>query len=408
MSRTSAGPSEGGRSSGTPMRQPRVLQVVDSLSLAGAQRVVLDVTRLLTERKVAVTVLSLVDAGEGSLRPQVERAGARVVAIAASSGRGLLDVGRFARVVSFVRRGQFDLVQTHLCYANTIGCVAARLAGVPAVGTLHSTRPQHDGLKERLEGVALRSSASAVVAVGRSVADAQRGRVRDEVVVLPNGVESAPSITSDERQALRAEICGDHGGPVLLSAGRLAPEKGHKDVVAALELVRRHHPDVMLAVAGSGDEQEELAELISALGLKSSVRLLGWREDLPQLLMAVDAFVSGSYWEGLPIAVLQAMAAGLPVVATSVGEVPLLLGQDRGWLVHAGDVPAIAGAIIAMLDDLPGALLRGEAARRHVAAHYGYDQWGRSLIGLYQSLATTVAWGASPGAQSLPPKPCAG
>ena len=389
--------------------QPRVLQVVDSLSLAGAQRVVLDLTSLLTERKVAVTVLSLVDSGEVSLLPKLERAGARVDVIATSSGHGLLDLRRFARVVSFVRRGQFDLVQTHLCYANTIGCAAARLSGVPAVATFHSTRSQHDGLKERLEGLAVRGCASVAVAVGRSVADAQRGRVRDErMVVLPNAVGSAAHLTTDERRALRAEVSGDHDRPLLLSAGRLAPEKGHRDVVRAIELVRRHHPSVMLAVAGSGDDHEELNQLIEALGLGSSVRLLGWREDLPRLMAAADGFVSGSHWEGLPIAVLQAMASGLPVVGTGVGEIPLLLGQGRGWVVGPGGVHDIAGALSAMLDDLPHARRRGDAARSHVMAHYGHDKWVRSLIALYQSLAPSVAWGAHLGSPRASAKPCAG
>lgn len=390
-------------------RQPRVLQVVDSLAPAGAQRIVLDVAELMTKSKVSITVVSLVDAGQHSLRAQVEGVGAQVVVIPTGNEHGLIDLRRLVRVVTFMRRGHFDLVQTHLCYANTIGCVAARLAGIPVVATLHSTRRQHKWSKERLEALALRSSASMVVAVGRSVAEAHRGKVGDErMVVLPNGVRSAVPLSAEQRRALRVEVSGDTSRPLLLSAGRLAPEKGFKDVIRALLVVRRHHPNVMLAVAGSGDQHGELTELISALGLGQSVRLLGWRDDLPRLLSAADGFVSGSYWEGLPIAVLQAMAAGLPVVATGVGELPLLLGEDRGLLVRVSDVPGLAGAVSALLDNPAEARRRGKAAGQHVAAHYGEERWGRSLLALYQSLVPALAWDAHLGSQGPVAPPCAG
>lgn len=390
--------------------RPRVLQVVDSLDRGGAQKVVVELSGMLGRRGIDVTVLALTDDREHSVRRALEGAGARVVAIPAGSRRGLVDLRRLVRMALFVRRGRFDVVHTHLFYANVLGCLAARAGGAPAVATLHSAGrgPRgHDGLKERLEGLVLRRCAARVVAVGESVAEAQPNKARKgRMVVLRNPVGAGARLGPRERRRLRDEMGGDEG-TMLVSVGRLAPEKGVADLVRAMALVRRSHPSAKLALAGTGAGLGELRELVTSLALEESVRLLGWRDDVPRLLAASDVYISGSYWEGLPMAILEAMAAGLPIVASGVGEVPLLL-EGRGVVVEAGDVDGLAEALTALLAEADRGQGRGAAARRFVTDHCSVEGWGGRVLGLYASVSPGVSWEGTPESFAPGVPPCAG
>lgn len=393
-------------------RRPRVLQVVDSLDRGGAQKLVVDLSRMLRRGGTDVTVLALADDGAHSVRPALEATGAVVVASPPAGRRGLLDLRRLVRMASFVRRGRFDVVHTHLFSANVLGCLAAWLSRVPAIATLHSTGRgprRYDGLKERLEGLVLRRCASRVVAVGQSVAETHRHKARkSRMVTLLNPVDHGIDLNDDERRDLRQLLGGDGKAVLLLSVGRLAPEKGATDLVRAVAVVRRTHPSMRLALAGAGEGHGRLRELVTSLGLEGSVRLLGWRDDVPQLLAASDVYVSASRWEGLPMAILEAMAAGLPVVATGVGEVPLLLAGQRGIVVPPNDIGGLADALDRLLADPERGRRLGDEARRYVTDHCSVDGWGSRLLGLYGAVNPRVAWFGQDGVRAEAGPPCAG
>jgi glycosyltransferase involved in cell wall biosynthesis len=370
-------------------------------------------TALLRNRGIEVTVLSLAEQPERSVGPDVEKAGARVVCIPATITHGLIDGRRFLRVASFIRQGGFDLVQTHLFYANTIGCAAARLCGIPAIATLHDTgrAPRRGtGVKERLEGLVLRRTAASVAAVGEAVAAAHMTKARPgAMVVLPNPVSATASLTPDERRALRREICGDAARPLLISVGRLSVQKGHHVLINAFAVVKHSHPTAVLALAGIGGLHADLCRLVAGLGLEGSVHFLGWRDDVSRLLAAADVYVSASLWEGAPLVILEAAAAGLPVVATDTGETSLVLGDGRGLLVPPDDVTAMADTLGGVLEDLEGARQRfGDAARLFVTEHHDVDGWGGRVLALYGSVAPAVAkWNRFLGSDPVAP-PCAG
>ncbi|HMA09813.1 MAG TPA: glycosyltransferase family 4 protein, partial [Ramlibacter sp.] len=264
--------------------------------------------------------------------------------------------------------------------------------GVPVVATLHSTKPD---AKQELEALALRYGTKRVIAVGAAVAEAYRDRIGStRMTVLPNPVSEPPKLSKPERAALRARIAGDAARPLLITAGRLAPDKGYADLLNAMDEVRKTHPRALLAIAGIGKLQEELEARIVACGLQEHVRLLGLRNDLPQVLASADLYVSASLREGLPITILEAMAAGLPIVATGVGDVPELLRDARGTLVAPGEPAQLAGAIQRQLDEAASGKRMGATARDYVLSRHSPEAWYGELTKIYAEAA------GAPGSQA--------
>jgi glycosyltransferase involved in cell wall biosynthesis len=160
------------------------------------------------------------------------------------------------------------------------------------------------------------------------------------------------------------------------------------DLVAAFEHVLRRHPAARLLIAGDGPQRQAIQDDISARGLDHAVRLLGFRRDVAALLSAADLFVSASVSEGSPVAVLEAMAHGLPVVATSVGDVPAVVSPAGGLVVPAGSPVSLATAISDALDAPDAMRAIGEAAAVYVAEHHSARHWADVVVDVYRDLAS--------------------
>lgn len=370
----------------------RVLHVVDSLSGGGVAALELTFAEAVLHRPVQLTVVALyppfpgVPTNATQLRPlgvvvhqlDVPNAGLR---------RRLIPLVELTRIVRSVRP---QVIRTALSSGNTLGALVGSLTGTPVVATLHATideTQRHSRRARALETAALRWGAARVVAVGQVVADSHRGRLHREVTVVPNAVPVPRPLPQSARARLRAEVTGDADRPLLLSVGRLVPQKGLPDLVAAFAEVRRRHPGAVLALAGPGPLGPEVQARARALGVEADVLLLGNRTDVDQLLCAADLFVTASWWEGLPLAVLEAMAAGLPVVATSVGENPRLLGEGRGRLVPPRAPRQLADAVCALLADPADAARRAAAAAAYVADVHGVKRWADELLDIYAQVA---------------------
>lgn len=368
----------------------RVLQIISSLKTGGAQKLQETFAGAARGRGVDVTILSLqADTGSTILAALLER-GHRVQHL---PGKRLLDVGRFNHLVRFLRQEKFDVIQSNLTYANILAAAAGRLTGTPVVGTLHNVKieakhyhPLREGL---LEITALRYGVQAVIAVGHQVAEAYRARLgHQKLVVIPNAVAPIPALPAAERLALRHSLSGSTTRPVVLAVGRLSQQKGFADLLEAFAQVHAHFPEAFLAIAGAGELQGELNARLEQLGLTGHARLLGGRGDVPQLLRASDIFVSSSLWEGLPVAVLEAMAAGLPIVATAVGEVPLTVVDGTGLLVPAAQPPELAAALKTLLADPAQREAMGRAALTHVERHHSPATWLDQHLALFQAVST--------------------
>jgi glycosyltransferase involved in cell wall biosynthesis len=176
-------------------------------------------------------------------------------------------------------------------------------------------------------------------------------------------------------------------GLLVGTVGRLHPQKGFASLLAAVARVRERLPAIRLLLVGGGALRRDLVARAEALGLAEVVIFAGSRGDVPEILAALDLFVLPSLWEGLPNAVLEAMAAGLPVVATAAGGTPeVVVDGETGLLVPPGDVTALAEAIERLLRD-PGLRRKmGEAGRKRVEGHFTIEQTVAQTVALYETL----------------------
>lgn len=362
----------------------RVAHVIDNLNVGGAQRLIVTLAGLAPAHDIELTVVTLSD---NRCSPIPENLAALGVHVATFLPRSLFDPFLVRRLARYLSGLQLDIVQTHLSTANILGTLAARSADVPVVGTLHSaaSRPRHrHHLDRAMETWTLRYGARQVIAVGHFVAEAHQSRLRNKpITVIPNGVGEIPCLGLDERTRLRTQLIGDPARPLVISVGRLTPAKGFSDLVTAFADVRDHHPSAALVVVGSGTLHIELQRHIYHHGLQDHVFLAGARDDVPSLLASSDLYVSSSHWEGLPLTVLEAMMAGLPIVATGVGEIPLVLEDGAGVVVPTRDPIAIANVISSLLAHPDRMRSLGSKARTRAVREYSATAWMHRLSKLY-------------------------
>ncbi|GGM07170.1 glycosyl transferase [Dactylosporangium sucinum] len=254
-----------------------------------------------------------------------------------------------------------DVIHAHSLRAGLVAALA-RPAGVPLVVTWHNL-VLAQGLRARLyHPLERRVARAADVTLGVSTDLVERARelgARDvRLAKVPAPVLRPPARGKD---AVREELGVEPGQPLVFAAGRLHPQKGFETLVAAAARWRDRDPQPYVAIAGSGPSYMPLAQRISVE--HAPVHLLGYRDDVPDLLGAADLVVATSVWEGQPLFVQETMAAGVPLVSTAVGGVPELVGS-AARLVAVHDVDGIAGAVAELLDD-PGA--REELGRKGLA-----------------------------------------
>ena len=366
-----------------------ILHVVDLLDVGGAQMMINCFAQEAIRRGIRVSVVCLADiAGE----IPAEELAAMGVPVAAFPGRHLADPVRLAGLVRYMRRQQFDLVHTHLSYGNILGGLAARLAGLPVVASLHSAGNDQtpaalesfSSARSRAETFALRHFTSQVIAVGESVAQVQRKRLGNKpITVIPNAVPRPAQISAEERQARRNQLLGAAGGTILVSVGRFAVVKELPDLVTAFQRAKSVHPEAKLVLIGDGSERPAVEALVHKLGLEQEVILPGRRDDVPAWLQSSDLYVSASSLEGMPISILEAMGAGLPVVVTAVGDLPRLVLPSMGLLVPARRPDQLAEAICSLLDHPAQRQAMGVAAQKHVAQNYDVAIWFKRILALY-------------------------
>jgi glycosyltransferase involved in cell wall biosynthesis len=295
-----------------------------------------------------------------------------------------------------LRRFRPHVVHTHTAKAGLVGRVAALCAGVPVVvHTYHGHvlrgyfgRAASAAFRalERLLGV----FTSALVTVSDSVKDdlvalgvAPARRIR----VVPLGLELEPLAGALPRGGLRGEAGFGAEAPLVGMVGRLAPIKDVPTFLEAARLLRERRPDVRFSLVGDGDERDRLEARARDLGVADVVRFHGWRRDLPEVYGDLDVVVNCSRNEGTPVALIEALAAARPVVATAVGGTPDLLRQGAfGTLVAAGDPAALAAAIDAVLADPGAAQARAREGSAHVLVRHGVPRLLDDLDSLYRGL----------------------
>ncbi len=365
----------------------RIAQMLDTLSWGGAQKMQLFLVQSLCPLGTDVTIISLDAEPDSPLPAQLEAAGARLVTF--PFPRFFSPIS-FFNLVNFLRRQRFDFIHGYLTYSNILGSLAGRLSGTPFIGSFRNAGydPKRvNARRAKMEAFCLRHFADGILANGYAVAEFGHRQIGADVSidVLPNAVDATlvPQLSGDEKQSLRRELIGDPSRTLLLSVGRLTAQKGFDHLLQAFARVHEKHPHAALAIAGDGRQRESLMAQIHSLGLDGHAFLLGQRDDVPRLLAVADIYVNASLMEGTPVSVLEAMSAGLPIVATSVGDTPHLLESDAGVLVPPAQGEKLAGALIGLLSDSARRDALGKSARARAQKDYSPQAWTRNLLKFY-------------------------
>jgi len=346
-----------------------VVHITQSLGWGGLERVVYDLGTQVDPSRYRAAVVSLSD--ELGRQEQFEAAGIPIVVVR-QRGLDLTLPGRLART--------FRQLGARLVLAHNFGRFfyagpAARLAGIPALYTEHSnTRPEERALW--LTQPRLTRWAKEVVAVSDTVRDylVTRQRIQpDRVQVVPNGIDLSPyealPAAAEARQALGLPA----DALVIGHVGRLVPVKHQALLLEAFAQLADDHPQAQLVLAGDGPLREELAADAARRRLDGRVHLLGRRDDVPAVLAAMDVFCLCSHSEGLPLALVEAMAAGLPAVATTSAGKDLVIDGQTGWLTPPGEAAALAGRLGELLRDAAARRAMGEAARTLAQERYAVE-----------------------------------
>lgn len=308
----------------------------------------------------------------------------------------LSDLRALFGLVRLLRAWRPAIVHTHTAKAGFLGRLAARAAGVPVVvHTYHGHvlrgyfSPARTAFFRWLE-TRLASMADAIVAVSESVKDDLVGlgvAPADKIRVVALGLDLAHLAGELPRGVLRREAGIAEGAPLVGMVGRLVPIKDVPIFLRAAAMVREKRKDVCFALVGDGAERPALEAECRALGLEAAVTFFGWRRDLAAVYGDLDVVVNASRNEGTPVALIEALAAAKPVVATRVGGTPDLLGGgERGTLVPPGEPAALAAAVLQTLNESEAARGRAQAGRDHVLEHHSVERLVRDVDALYREL----------------------
>jgi glycosyltransferase involved in cell wall biosynthesis len=305
------------------------------------------------------------------------------------------DVRTVLGLKHLIQRQRYDLVHTHTSKAGTLGRLAARWCGVPAVHTPHGHifYGYFGRLTTRLfvgvERAMARGTARLVSLTDLETRDSLERNIGrpEQYSTIPSGVplDTFRDTPCSAGRAFRRELDIPDNAVLFVSAGRLVRVKGFDVLLQGFAEASFGRPDILLAIVGDGEEHARLEALVMKLGIESRVRLAGHRHDIRPALRAADAFVLCSRNEGMGRALIEAMCAGLPVIGTDVGGVPVFLRHmENGWLVPRSDVSALARAMETLAASAELRQRLGQAAARSVYPEYDRATMIRRLADLYR------------------------
>jgi glycosyltransferase involved in cell wall biosynthesis len=352
--------------------------VITLSEVGGAQTYVASLLPALTDRFDVVVAAS----GMGPLHGAATVAGARYIPLehVRRPIRPLRDLLGLIELVRLLRRERPDIVHASSSKAGVLARLAARLVGVPiCVFTVHGWAfAAHSGLAARLYRWAdrlVRPLTTATICVSEREQDAgldARTCDAERTVVIPNAVDvsAAPQARPDRPK------------PLIVAVGRLKAPKDFVTFVRALSVLPPRSFEAV--IVGEGPDRRRLEEEIRRLGLAERVRLVGERADVPELLAGADIFVLPSASEGMPVSVLEGMAAGLPVVASRVGGVPeLVVDGQTGVLVGPREPDELAAALERLVGEPALRRRLGDAGRTRAREHFDLDPFRRAHVELY-------------------------
>lgn len=365
----------------------KILHLINTLSAGGAELHLLALCRYLKKQGIDVTVACLRENVRGS-RPLRADFEAENIPVTALAGDSRYNVGFLRRLLTLVRSERPDILHTHLPRADIAGALAARAVGAPPlICSVHGI--YRDRWFGSWAAPLMRwayAEADALIAISAAVEDwlARDLRTRaDNLRVIHYGIETA-RFSVPERESER-----QHDSIVIGSMGRLEAGKGFDCLIRAMRIVRAQVPNAILRIAGPDPHGygETLRGLIAELNLIGAVEMVGFQTDAAAFFRNLDIFAFASHSEGFGQVVIEAMAAGKPVVATGIAPLTeIVLEQETGFLVEPGNADLFAGAIHRLCRDARERRRLGEGGKKRVEECFTVDRMGRETVSLYDRL----------------------
>jgi glycosyltransferase involved in cell wall biosynthesis len=393
----------------------RVIHTMPDLIVGGGQHLLLRNIKGMDPRRVQSIVCCT--CALGPMEAAYREAGFQLECLNWTSHAGV--VGAARRLAAIIRQNHVDIIHTNNTVPDrTVGQLAAYLTGRPVVNSLHSEHERSDSMKglktiprrfARSLGIRLsRATVDHVIPVSQSVRESWEPYLRamgigpDRITVINPGLapERFTRLSEPDRAALRKSLNLDGAWPVLINIGRLNYHKGQHWLVPMMRQVVAKHPSARLLLVGDGQDRELLTNSIRANELHSVVSMLGQRSDITPLLNVADLFVFPSLTEGFPLAVLEAMAAALPIVAFNLPSFRGVVDDgNSAALVTLGNADELTRTVMQVLDD-PARLNSMGRSALSVAHRFTQEATSGAITRIYESLAPTTHAARHPSASS--------
>ena len=378
-------------------RSLRVLHLIDSLGHGGAERVLVTVCRELSRRGVDVHVGVMQERDGNPAADQIAQLG---IPVRSLDVRSLRHPRGYTAVRDVIRDVAPDGVHTHLEFANVLGTLASYRQKIPSLATLHTldapAPPSRAWIRARAVAFVLRRYARLVVTVSESARAHHLafGTLRaDRAAVIYNGTDLAAATLPGpaDRERIRRSLDLPEDAPVVTTVAVQRDGKGLDVLIEAIAAVRAQQPLAVCLLVGDGPLRNALESRVRADGLHGVVRFLGMRSDVLAVLLASDVYVQPSLVDALPTTVMEAMAAGLPIVATHTGGIPEMVDHGRtGMLVEPGRADLLASAILDLLEHPEQRRLVGDRARHEALDRFHPASAVDRLMECYQMVLNRI------------------
>ncbi|KPJ58989.1 MAG: hypothetical protein AMJ42_02355 [Deltaproteobacteria bacterium DG_8] len=368
----------------------KIAYIITSTGVGGAEKILYHTVTGLDYNQYSVSICSLKEKGE--IAKELEKLGIEVHCLHMANKEGfigwLISTIALLKLFSYLRRLKPTIVHSFLFRANILARIAGYLTGVPVIISSIRVMGGEKGYFHYFEGMTS-FMVDHYIAVSESVKRyiVQKSKIPvEKISVIYNGV-NVRKHNSLQTQNVKAPFDIEAKDMILMTVGRLQKQKGHYYLFHAILKVRKEVAKIKLLIIGEGEEENNLKNLAESLDLTDQIIFTGLRFDVENILSMAKIFILPSLWEGMPNTLLEAMAAGRPVIATDVGGVPeLVINGETGVLVPPKDSDALASAIIDLLQDELKAEKMGEVGRVRVEKIFNISKTLEKTENLYREL----------------------
>lgn len=368
----------------------RVLYIIDGLGMGGAERLMIPLLEHLDRAEFHARVCVLQDRDGNPIANEIRRLGISVDNLPVSR---LRDPFALPRMICYLKRSKADLVHTQLEFSDILGTTAAWVLRRPSVSTIHTmVSPVRSNYRRKLQWLSQQWFCNRVISVSERARRNYLSRcgVRgSKVTTIHNGIDLSPyrAKTQSECRSIRKMLGIANDALVVITIAVLREQKGIQYLLQAAPLIIEEVPEVHFLIVGAGDHLGPLTRQTASLGVWDRVSFLGQRNDIPDLLSIADLFVLPTLTEALPTVLAEAMAAGIPIVASAVGGVPeMVTDNENGLLVSPRNPTQLARSCIGLLSAPLKRLAMGAAGRKAVFTRFSISRQVQQLEQLYREL----------------------